>query len=69
MPLVFSASAGETTTRAGSSVGDRSSRSAGVTAGKVQYIIPMPDGNHSRNAAHRTTPSHRCRKISARVTI
>src|SRR4029077_4855322 len=47
----------------------RSRRSAAVTLGKSQYIIPMPEGNHTRNNRHNPTPSHRWTKIATRLII
>src|SRR6266540_7359278 len=61
--------AGESRIVAGSSAGDRSRRSAADTLGKSQYIMPMPDGNHSRNTRHSTTPSQRCTKMRNRFTV
>ncbi len=44
-------------------------RSAGLTLGKSQYIITIPDGNHSRKTRHNETPSHRWTKIRLRWSI
>jgi hypothetical protein len=37
--------------------------------GKLQYIIPIPDGNHRVKNRDSATPSHRCTKMMDRLTI
>src|SRR5439155_5527219 len=61
------ACAGDSTTAAASSAGDRARRSAAETLGKSQYIIPMPDANQIRKNRQRATPSQRCTKTRARI--
>ena len=60
------AAVGDSTIFAGSSFGEWSSLSAADTSGKVQYIIPMPEGNHRRKIRQRAIPTHRWKKISDR---
>src|SRR5215510_15105750 len=50
-------------------MGSRSKRDAGVTLGIGKYIIPIPEGNQSRNSRQRAMPSQRCTKMSARLSI
>ena len=59
MPTFSAACCGVSATLAASSAGARDRRSAALTAGIPQYIIPMPEANQSRNSTHRVTPTHR----------
>ena len=63
------ACSGETAMLAACNDLERSNRCSGLTLGKSQYIIAMPDGNQSRKIEQRPTPSQRCTKISARLSI
>ena len=54
--------------RSGSSTGARARRSSGPTSGKVQYIMTIPDTNHSRKMTESATPSQRWTKISVRLS-
>ena len=38
-----------------------------LRSGKSQYIMPMPDGNQSRNSRQSATPSQRWTKMAARL--
>jgi hypothetical protein len=69
MPTFAAASIGDSTTFEGSSFGERSRRSSGVTVGNRQYIIPMPEGNQRRKITQSATPSQRWMKISERLSI
>ena len=52
----------------GSSTGARSRRSLALTSGKLQYIITMPEANHSRKRTDSATPNQRWTKISDRLS-
>jgi hypothetical protein len=66
-PSAANACAGSIATADARSRGDRSSRSAAVTPGKSQYIMPIPDMNHRRKRRHNATPSQRCTTIAVRL--
>ena len=59
---------GETAIRSGTSTGAAAADRPALTPGKLQYIITMPEANHSRNTSDSATPSQRWTKMSERFS-